>query len=80
MIGCKAVMVEWWFGYVHTTAHDNWWHPRDHVRDLTRVQEHFNCLGQGNGQPYTTCRGSARCRPAKNYPAEKLAARARGEE
>jgi hypothetical protein len=31
MIGCKARMVEWWFGYVHTTEHYKWWHPRDHV-------------------------------------------------
>lgn len=31
MIGCKAAMVKWWFGYVHTTEHYKWWHPRDHV-------------------------------------------------
>jgi hypothetical protein len=31
MIGCKAHMVEWWFGYVHTSEHYKWWHPRDHV-------------------------------------------------
>ncbi len=31
MIGCRAHMVEWWFGYVHTTEHYQWWHPRDHV-------------------------------------------------
>ena len=31
MIGCSARMVEWWFGYVHSTEHYKWWHPRDHV-------------------------------------------------
>src|SRR5580698_225122 len=31
MIGCKARMVEWRFGYVHTTEHYKGWHPRDHV-------------------------------------------------
>jgi len=31
MIGCKAAMVKWWFGYVQTTEHYKWWHPRDHV-------------------------------------------------
>lgn len=31
MIGCKAKVVEWWFGYVQTTEHYKWWHPRDHV-------------------------------------------------
>ncbi len=31
MIGCKARMVEWWFGYLHTAEHYKWWHPRDHV-------------------------------------------------
>lgn len=31
MIGCTSKMVEWWFGYLHTTEHYKWWHPRDHV-------------------------------------------------
>jgi hypothetical protein len=31
MIGVSGKMFEWWFGYVHTTEHYLWWHPRDHV-------------------------------------------------
>jgi hypothetical protein len=31
MIGCKGQMIEWWFGYIHTTEQYRWWHPRDHV-------------------------------------------------
>jgi hypothetical protein len=31
MIGCKADMIKWWFGYVHTSDQYKWWHPRDHV-------------------------------------------------
>ena len=31
MIGCTAAMVDWWIGFVHTTEHYRWWHPRDHV-------------------------------------------------
>lgn len=31
MIGCKGKMVEWWFGFIHTTDQYLWWHPRDHV-------------------------------------------------
>ena len=31
MMGVKGKMIEWWFGFVHTTDHYKWWHPRDHV-------------------------------------------------
>ena len=31
MVGCTAAMVDWWLGFVHTTEHYTWWHPRDHV-------------------------------------------------
>ena len=24
-------MVDWWFGYLETTEHYKWWHPKDHV-------------------------------------------------
>jgi hypothetical protein len=28
---CKGAMVEWWFGFIETTEHYKWWHPKDHV-------------------------------------------------
>lgn len=28
---CTGAMVDWWFGFVHTTAHYLLWHPRDHI-------------------------------------------------
>ena len=31
MIGCTPAMVEWWFGFIHTTEQYRWWHPRDHL-------------------------------------------------
>lgn len=31
MPGVTAAMIDWWFGYVHTTDHYKLWHPTDHV-------------------------------------------------
>ena len=31
MPGCTAAMIDWWFGFIHTTEQYKWWHPRDHV-------------------------------------------------
>ena len=31
LLGCSGAMVEWWFGFIETTEHYKWWHPRDHV-------------------------------------------------
>jgi hypothetical protein len=28
---CSAQMIDWWFGYIHTTEQYKLWHPRDHV-------------------------------------------------
>ena len=31
MPNCTAAMVDWWFGFIHTTEQYSWWHPQDHV-------------------------------------------------
>lgn len=31
MMGCKAHMFTWWFGFLRTTEQYKWWHPTDHV-------------------------------------------------
>jgi hypothetical protein len=31
MIACKGRMIDFWFGFVRTTEHYKWWHPKDHV-------------------------------------------------
>lgn len=31
MRGCSAKMIDWWFGFIHTTEDYKLWHPRDHV-------------------------------------------------
>ena len=31
MPGVTAGMIDWWFGFIHTTEHYKLWHPRDHV-------------------------------------------------
>jgi len=31
MPGCKGAMVDFWFGFLRTTEHYKWWHPKDHV-------------------------------------------------
>ncbi len=31
MPGCRAKMVNWWFGWLGGTDQYKWWHPRDHV-------------------------------------------------
>ncbi|OGM46085.1 hypothetical protein ABOM_005648 [Aspergillus bombycis] len=31
MKGCTGAMLDWWFGWVHTTQQYQLWHPRDHV-------------------------------------------------
>ncbi|MDP6429681.1 MAG: hypothetical protein QF393_16815 [Rhodospirillales bacterium] len=31
MPGCRAKMVDWWFGWVTTTEQYKLWHPRDHL-------------------------------------------------
>jgi DAPG hydrolase PhiG domain len=28
---CSAEMIDWWFGFIHTTDQYKLWHPRDHV-------------------------------------------------
>ncbi|KAJ9610536.1 hypothetical protein H2200_005313 [Cladophialophora chaetospira] len=28
---CTAEMIDWWFGFIHTTEQYRLWHPRDHV-------------------------------------------------
>lgn len=28
---CTAAMIDWWFGYIHTTEQYKLWHPVDHV-------------------------------------------------
>jgi hypothetical protein len=28
---CTAKMIDWWFGFIHTTDQYKLWHPRDHV-------------------------------------------------
>ena len=28
---CSAKMIDWWFGWIHTTEQYKLWHPRDHV-------------------------------------------------
>lgn len=28
---CSAEMIDWWFGFIHTTEQYQLWHPRDHV-------------------------------------------------
>lgn len=28
---CTAEMIDWWFGFIHTTEQYKIWHPRDHV-------------------------------------------------
>lgn len=31
MPGVSAAMIDWWFGFIHTTEQYKLWHPRDHV-------------------------------------------------
>lgn len=31
MKGCSSKMIDFWFGYIHTTDQYKLWHPRDHV-------------------------------------------------
>jgi len=31
MPGCKGRMIDFWFGFLRTTEHYEWWHPTDHV-------------------------------------------------
>lgn len=31
MPGVTSAMLDWWFGYIHTTEQYKLWHPRDHV-------------------------------------------------
>lgn len=31
MPDCSAAMIDWWFGWMHTTDQYKLWHPRDHV-------------------------------------------------
>lgn len=31
MPNCSAEMIDWWFGWIHTTEQYKLWHPRDHV-------------------------------------------------
>lgn len=31
MPGVHSHMIDWWFGFIHTTDQYIWWHPRDHV-------------------------------------------------
>jgi len=31
MRGCSGQMLDWWFGFIHTTEQYKLWHPRDHV-------------------------------------------------
>jgi DAPG hydrolase PhiG domain len=31
MVGCKGRMIDFWFGFIETTEHYKWWHPKDHV-------------------------------------------------
>lgn len=31
MPGCKGRMIDFWFGFLRTTEHYKWWHPKDHV-------------------------------------------------
>jgi len=28
---CSSEMIDWWFGFIHTTEQYKLWHPRDHV-------------------------------------------------
>ncbi|KAF2664154.1 hypothetical protein BT63DRAFT_429685 [Microthyrium microscopicum] len=30
MKGASGKMIDWWFGFIHTTEQYKWWHPRDH--------------------------------------------------
>lgn len=31
MPGCSGAMIDFWFGFLRTTEHYQWWHPVDHV-------------------------------------------------
>lgn len=31
MPNCSSEMIDWWFGFIHTTDQYKLWHPRDHV-------------------------------------------------
>jgi hypothetical protein len=31
MVACKGRMIDFWFGFLRTTEHYKWWHPKDHV-------------------------------------------------